>query len=359
MQLSVAAGVARVTFDAAVVGVHIQFDAPSNLRHCEVDAGESPARPANEVRLTLDGHAAVTQLLGEHDLGVRLPRRSASESMQRLPEPVAPTPRRMAEAFTHRHQLVECDAPFVEQLVQHRDGREAPDRRQDRMPAGPAWPPRFRRTDDECAWPAGRWSDGTQRPAHREGGGHGARRSEVGRRWPSAKTEHRTRGRPRDEPTWMRRAQHGATHFERGFRRGEDVHTLVGTPQNSGAREAGGGSPERRTSCPHISECLLRGVSSGNPRSAANTRMGRPGELGVGESGQAFGEQGQAMMETGQAMRAAPMRAAPTMPASLVSAAGTTSTPTSMWESHLSVLRLTPPPTMMRSGEKRNTMRSR
>lgn len=358
MQLSVAAGVARVTFDAAVVGVHIQFDAPSNLRHCEVDAGESPARPANEVRLTLDGHAAVTQLLGEHDLGVRLPRRSAPESMQRLPEPVAPTPRRMAEAFTHGHQFATSSSSVTRRSSSNWCSTEMVERRQigGKIECQPG---RLGHRDSVAPTMNVRGQQGgglTERNAPLTGKVEAMAHGEVksGRRWPSAKTEHRTRGRPRDEPTWMRRAQHGATHFERGFRRGEDVHTLVGTPQNSGAREAGGGSPERRTSCPHISECLLRGVSSGNPRSAANTRMGRPGELGVGESGQAFGEQGQAMMETGQAMRAAP-----TMPASLVSAAGTTSTPTSMWESHLSVLRLTPPPTMMRSGEKRNTMRSR
>ena len=50
--------------------------------------------------------------------------------------------------------------------------------------------------------------------------------------------------------------------------------------------------------------------------------------------------------------------AAPTIPASLVRAAGTISTPTSISGSHLSALRLAPPPTMISSGEKRNTMRA-
>ncbi len=45
--------------------------------------------------------------------------------------------------------------------------------------------------------------------------------------------------------------------------------------------------------------------------------------------------------------------AAPTMPASLVSVAGTISTPTSISGTHLSALRLAPPPTMISSGEMR------
>ena len=59
------------------------------------------------------------------------------------------------------------------------------------------------------------------------------------------------------------------------------------------------------------------------------------------------------------ACRRQAISAAPTMPASFVSAAGTISTPTSISGSHFSGRRLTPPPTMMRSGENRNTMRSR
>ena len=47
----------------------------------------------------------------------------------------------------------------------------------------------------------------------------------------------------------------------------------------------------------------------------------------------------------------APTRAAPTMPAELCISAGTTSVATSMWGSHLSDFLLTPPPTMIRSGE--------
>ena len=70
MEVSIAAGDARVPFDAPVLGMEVELDTPANIRHGEIDAGQPAARAANQPSLAFDRYASTVQLLGEQDLAV-------------------------------------------------------------------------------------------------------------------------------------------------------------------------------------------------------------------------------------------------------------------------------------------------
>jgi hypothetical protein len=73
MQVAIATSVASVPIQRPMLGMDIELDSPTDLRHCEIDSSQATAVP-HDARLMFNRYATVSQLFSKHDFGMRLAR---------------------------------------------------------------------------------------------------------------------------------------------------------------------------------------------------------------------------------------------------------------------------------------------
>ena len=110
VETAISTRVAGVTFERSVLGMDVELDAPPGGGNAKVDVHDNPAGTTHHPCLTLDGHTALAQRLGEDDLGMRLRRSLPAETLQRLLKALAAVATWMTQLVADGQKLVDRNA---------------------------------------------------------------------------------------------------------------------------------------------------------------------------------------------------------------------------------------------------------